>query len=88
MYTENYEYLGLFFDGNNKHANSIIGQVSTKLKTLAHLQKYYNYETSLLIYKTMILPLLEYANLTHTLTQQVRVLWTIYYLDNHEQFTI
>lgn len=69
-FTENYKYLGLML--NNKltlvqHANTVIGMVSTKLRTLSYLRRYVNSEIALIIYKTMILSLFEYANLTYTL---------------------
>lgn len=41
--------------------------VTSKVNTLAHLPKYVGTSTSLQIYKTTILPLMEYANFTYTL---------------------
>lgn len=41
--------------------------VSAKLNTLTHLKRYVNTRTLLLTYKTAILPIKEYANITHSL---------------------
>lgn len=41
--------------------------MSAKLSTLTHLKRYVNKKTLLLVYKTAILPIVEYANLTHSL---------------------
>lgn len=76
-----------------QHANSIIGLVSGKIKTLSYLRKYVKFETGLSIYKSMILSLFEYANLTYSLIPikirrkmqrlQDRTLRIIYYLEQN-----
>lgn len=68
--TYQYKYLGLTltpeltFEGQTQKS---IGLVTSKINTLAYLRKYVGVATSLQIYKTTILPLMEYANITYTL---------------------
>lgn len=66
----NYKYLGVNLDSGvslRDNTNKIIGMVSAKLNRLSYLRKYINKIISLLIYKTAVLPLLEYANVTQPL---------------------
>lgn len=66
----NYKYLGVDLDSSislASNANKMIGIVSAKLNTLSYLRRYINQKISLLIYKTAVLPLLEYANVTQSL---------------------
>lgn len=51
----------------SEHSKTIIGSVANKIKTLSIIRNYINCEVSLLIYKTLILPLFEYAVLIHGL---------------------
>lgn len=70
LYVNNYKYLGLLMDEKlvmTQQASNIIGHVTAKLKTLGNIRKYVSVSVIMLIYKTLILPLFEYANLTHTL---------------------
>lgn len=56
-YVDKYKYLGLMLNERlslTHHANTLLGQVVTKLKTLINVRKYVNCQTSLLIYKTMV----------------------------------
>lgn len=65
-----YIYLGLNLDANislKDYSKKIIGTLSVKLNTLSYLRNYVNLKTLLLIYKTSVLPILEYANITHSL---------------------
>lgn len=65
-----YKYLGLVltptltFDG---HFRKSIGIVSAKQNTLSYLKHYASSQTLLLIYKTTILPLMEYAKIVYPL---------------------
>lgn len=64
--TESYKYLGLLLTPSlnfNDHMKKIIGTVTGKINTLSYLRKYVTEHTALQIYKTTILPLLEYANI-------------------------
>lgn len=93
-YTDSYRYLGLMLNCQltlAQHVNSTIGLVSSKLKTFAAIRKYINVEHSLLVYKSMILSLFEYANISFTLVPLVlrkklerlqnRALRIIYFFD-------
>lgn len=65
-----YKYLGLTLNSQltfSDHMNSCIGLASSKLKTLAFLKNYIDHSLLLRIYKTSILPLLEYANIINPL---------------------
>lgn len=69
-YTETYKYLGLLWNKQltlKEHVHSMTGVIATKIKTLPILRSIINSTTSLLIYKTLILPLFEYDNLTFTM---------------------
>ena len=60
-----FKYLGLILDPTlnyNHHISSIIRTVLHKMTLLAKIKKYLNNNVSLLIYKTMLLPYLDYAD--------------------------
>lgn len=49
----------------------MVGAIATKIKTLSIIRPNINSDIALLIYKTLILPLFEYANLTFALVPKV-----------------
>ena len=60
-----FKYLGLILDPTlnyNHHISSVVKTVLYKLMLLAKLKKYLNDNVALLIYKSMILPYLDYAD--------------------------
>ena len=60
-----FKYLGIILDSMltyNHHISSVIRMVLYKMTLLAKMKKYLNNDTALLIYKTMILPYLDYAD--------------------------
>lgn len=67
--TPKYIYLGLTLTPDltlEEHTQKSIGLVTSKIYTLTYLQQYVGTATSLQIYKSTILPLMEYANFTYT----------------------
>lgn len=65
-----YNYLGLTINSRltlKDHTMKIIGIAASKVNFLHYLKQYVNYSTLLRIYKTTILPILEYANVTYPL---------------------
>lgn len=64
--TNTYKYLGVLLDSNllfKEHNQNTIGLTVGKINTLSFLKKYVNHLTLLNVYKTTILPILEYANI-------------------------
>ena len=60
-----FKYLGLTLDSTlsySKHIASVISLICHKMTLLAKLKKYLNVESALLIYKTMLLPYFDYAD--------------------------
>lgn len=60
-----YKYLGVWIDSNltfAKHVKSIISNVSFRLKKLSRIQSCITKQTSLLLYKSMIVPLFDYGD--------------------------
>ena len=63
--TKLYKYLGIILDENltyNCHINSILKNANHKLYLLRRNRKYLTTETAVLLYKSHILPILEYGN--------------------------
>ena len=61
-----FKYLGLLLDSTlsfNSHIASLIRLISYKMSLLAKLKKYLNNNVALLIYKTMLLPYFDYADI-------------------------
>ena len=61
-----YTYLGLTLDPSltfDKHVRKLIGRVSDKIKQLQKMRYFLNIEAATLVYKNMILPILEYGNI-------------------------
>ena len=60
-----FKYLGITLDSTlsfSKHIASVVQRVCHKMTLLAKLKKYLKDETALLIYKTMLLPYFDYAD--------------------------
>ena len=60
-----FKYLGITLDSTlnfSKHISSVIQLICYKMTLLAKLKKYLKDETALLIYKTMLLPYFDYAD--------------------------
>ena len=63
-----YKYLGITLDANltyNRHLENIIKTISYKSLLLAKMRKYITREVAITIYKTMILPVLEYGDILY-----------------------
>ena len=60
-----FKYLGITLDSTlnfSKHISSVIQQICYKITLLAKLKKYLRDDSALLIYKTMLLPYFDYAD--------------------------
>ena len=63
-----YKYLGFILDDQlsfNKHMSEMIGTVSHKLYLLSRIRRYLNKEACILIFKTMVLSILEYGDIIY-----------------------
>ena len=63
--TKLYKYLGVMLDENlnfNCHINLVLKNANHKLYLLRRVRKYLTNETAILLYKSYILPILEYGN--------------------------
>ena len=61
-----YKYLGMTLDSNlnyNSHVKKVISTVSGKLKQFQRMRSFLNVRAATLVYKSMILPLLEYGDI-------------------------
>ena len=61
-----YKYLGVTLDGQlnyNKHVNKVIAGASLKLKQLKRMRSFLNTKAATLVYKNMILPIIEYGDI-------------------------
>ena len=61
-----YKYLGVTIDNQlnyNLHVNRIVASVSSKLKQFQRMRSFLTVKAALLIYKSMMLPILEYGDL-------------------------
>ena len=66
-----YKYLGITIDCNlnyNLHVNKIVATVSNKLKQFQRMRSFLNVRAALLVYKSMMLPILEYGDVLLTAT--------------------
>lgn len=69
-FVNTYRYLGILLNVKLnlvEQSRQTLYTVTKKVNTLAHIRHYINCETAILIYKTNILPLFEYANICFTL---------------------
>ena len=63
-----YKYLGFILDDHlnfNKHVGEMCNTLSHKLYLLSKIRKYITLEASILIFKTMILPIMEYGDIIY-----------------------
>ena len=63
-----YKYLGFILDDQlnfNKHMNEMISTVSHKLYLLSRIRRYLNKEACIIIFKTMVLSILEYGDIVY-----------------------
>ena len=63
-----YKYLGFILDDQlnfNKHISELVNIVSHKLYLLSKIRKYLTKHACTLIFKTMILALIEYRNIVY-----------------------
>ena len=61
-----YKYLGVTLDNQlnfNLHVNKLIASVSAKLKQFQRMRSFLNVKAALLVYKSMMLPVLEYGDI-------------------------
>ena len=71
-----YKYLGFILDDHlnfNKHINSMVSTVSHKLYLLSRIRRYLNNEARILIFKTMVLSILEYGNIIYSGTSKTNL---------------
>ena len=64
-----YKYLGFILDDHlnfNKHINDMCNILTHKLYILSKIRRYITVEASILIFKTMILPIMEYGDVIFT----------------------
>lgn len=69
-HVSNYKYLGIILNNQltfKEQINMTVGIVAPKVNALFYLKRYVNYKTLLQIYKTTILPLMEYSNIAYPL---------------------
>ena len=62
----NYKYLGVTLDGNLnycKHVNKTIAAASQKFKQFRRMRSFLNTKAATLVYKNMILPIIEYGDI-------------------------
>ena len=71
-----YTYLGIKLDEQlslEKRANSLISKVSNKIYHLSQIRSFITKKAAILIYKNMILPILEYGDIfLHSASQKIR----------------
>ena len=63
-----YKYLGFMLDSTlsfNHHVNTVIKTVAYKISLMAKIRRYLESETALKIYKSMILPYFDYADVVY-----------------------
>ena len=61
-----YKYLGITLDGQlnfNAHVNKIVASASSKLKQFQRMRGFLSTKAALLVYKCMLLPILEYGDI-------------------------
>ena len=61
-----YKYLGISLDNQlsyNLHVNKLIGSVTAKLKQFQRMRSFLNTKAALMVYKNMMLPMLEYGDI-------------------------
>ena len=62
---QSYKYLGLSLDNQlnfNIHVNRLVASASSKLKQFQRMRSFLNTKAALLVYKSMLLPIMEYGD--------------------------
>ena len=70
-----YKYLGFILDDHlnfNKHVNEMWNTVTHKLYLLSKIRRYLTTEACVLIFKTMILPIIEYGDIKYILEPLIK----------------
>ena len=68
---QSYKYLGITLDSHlnyNLHVSRIVGIVTGKLKQFRRMRSFLNTKAALMVYKNMLLPILEYGDIFLTAT--------------------
>ena len=71
-----YKYLGFILDDQlnfNKHMNEMINTVSHKLYLLSRIRRYLTNEACILIFKTMVLSVMEYGDIIYAGTSKINL---------------
>ena len=71
---KHFEYLGMQIDDKlqmNKHVENMYKKARCKLGILYKIRRFIGYQTSLLLYKVMILPHMEYGDFTVDSANQI-----------------
>ena len=66
---DSYDYLGITLDGQlnfGNHIKKTIAKVSRKLNQFRRMRCFLNEKAAMLVYKNMLLPILEYGDILHT----------------------
>ena len=69
-----YKYLGVTLDSQltyNAHVNKLIATVTAKLKQFQRMRSFLNTKAALMVYKNMLLPMLEYGDIFLSSTSNV-----------------
>lgn len=64
-------YLGVLIDETlsfNHHMNRLVGMCYTKLKILKRARPFIDSNTSLMLYRSLVLPLIDYGNVCYSIT--------------------
>lgn len=73
---DKFKYLGILIDPNltytTIHTRRMTAAASSRINTLSHIRKYVREKTALTIYKGMILPILDYANIVMSLVPKIQ----------------
>lgn len=86
-----YKYLGIWIDSDltfSKHVKSIISNVSFRLKKLSRIRSCITKKTSLLLYKSMIVPLYDYGDVFFNYSCKKDLIRRLQSLQNHAIRTI
>ena len=71
-----YKYLGFILDDQlnfNRHMSDMISTVSHKLYLLSRIRRYLTYEASILLFKTMVLSIIEYGDIIYAGTSKINL---------------
>ena len=71
-----FKYLGVLIDKHitfNEHIDCVVGQASKKLGIFWKSREYLNRKTSVLLYKSLVLPHMDYCSLVYTCTNNLNL---------------